>query len=100
MKEIVKAVNEVTEAINVAIDRCVPKIRARTLPHPEIDQETRYVMEEARGIKVQMVNGVDYANNRRRLTVMGERIRERWIENRNRMWRDLVNKTDKSSGRI
>ena len=87
--------DDVTEVIGDSIDRCVPRIRARTLPHPEIDQETRSLMDEARGIKVQMVNGVDYVNNRQRLTVLRERIRERWLENRNRMWRDLVNKIDK-----
>ena len=41
-----------------------------------------------------MVNGINYVNNRRRLTASRERIRERWIVKRNQMWRDLVTKVD------
>ena len=42
-----------------------------------------------------MVNGVDYVNNRRRLIDIRERIRERWTENRNQMWKELADKVDK-----
>ena len=77
------------------MDKCVPKIRARKLPHPEIDQETRTMMEEARRIKIQMVNGVEFVNNKRRLIVLRERIKERWVVKKNQMWKDLVDKADK-----
>ena len=83
-----------SQVINGAIETCVPKIKARTLQHPEIDRETRSMIEEARRTKVQMVNGIDYVNNRRRLTALRERIRERCTEKRNQMWRDLVTKVD------
>ena len=64
VEEIERAVDKLTEVISTAIDRCVPKIRSRTLPHPEIYQETRYMMDETKGIKIQMVNEVHYVNNR------------------------------------
>ena len=80
VEEIERAVDKLKEVISKAIDRCVPKLRARTLPHHEIDQETRSMMEEAKRIKIQMVNRVDYMNNRRRLTVLRERIKEIGIE--------------------
>ena len=56
----------VTEVLTRAIENHVPKIRRRTLPHPEIDEE-KELMKEARKTKVQMVNGVNYLRNRRKL---------------------------------
>ena len=66
VEEIDEVIDELTGVIKEAVDRWVPKIRARKLPHSEIDQETRSMMEEARRIKIQMVNGGDFVNNRRR----------------------------------
>ena len=59
VEEIDEAIGKLSGVINEAVDRCVSKIRERKLPHPKVDQETRSMMEEARRIKVQMVNGVD-----------------------------------------
>ena len=50
-----EAIDKLTGMIKEFMDKCVPKIRARKLSHPEIDQETRTMMEEARRIKIQMV---------------------------------------------
>ena len=41
-----------------------------------------------------MVNEMNYTNNRRKLNGLRERIREKWIERRNQMQRDLVKKID------
>ena len=39
-----------------AIEIHVPKSRRRTLPHPEIDEETKELMKKVRKTKKQMVN--------------------------------------------
>ena len=66
-----EAICKLTGAIKKAMEKCVPKIRTRKLPHPEIDQETRTMMEKARRIKIRMVNELDFVNNKRRLIVLG-----------------------------
>ena len=53
-----------TEVFTRAIENHVPKIRRRTLPHPEIGEETKELMKEARKTKIQMVNGINYLRNR------------------------------------
>ena len=49
--EIDRAVERVTEALEGAIERHVPEIRTRKLPLPEIDPETKNMMEEVSRIK-------------------------------------------------
>ena len=77
MEVIDEAIEKLTGVIKEAMDKCVPKMSARKLPHPEIDQETRFMMEQARRNKIQMVSGVDFVNNKRSLIVLRERIKER-----------------------
>ena len=38
---------------------------------------------------------MDFVNNKRRLIVLRERIKERWVVKRNQMWKDLADKVDK-----
>ena len=76
-EEIDRALEKVTEAIKEAIDRRVPKIRSRTLPHPKIDEETKNMMKEAEMLKMLMAMKVNYAINRRKLIALRELIRER-----------------------
>ena len=52
-------------------------------------------MREIRRINALMVNGIAYVENRRRLTRMREKLREKWIEKRNLIWKKLIDKTDK-----
>ena len=77
-KEIDRAVEKVTESLRKAVERRIPKIKSRTLPHPEIDPETGSMMEEASKIKMLLSLNINYMDNRRRLTALREIIRERW----------------------
>ena len=94
MEEIDEAIEKLTRAINEAVDRCVTKIRARKMLHPAIDQETRSMMEEAKRIKIQMVNGVDYVNNRR-LAILREIIKEEWMVDKVDKEKDKNRKNEK-----
>ena len=85
----------VTEALTTAIEHHVPKIKHRTLPHLEIDEETKELRRETRKTKIKMVNGMDYLRNRGKLVQLREEIRTEWEEKRIEMWRDLVERTDK-----
>ena len=44
--------------------------------------------------KMQMVNGINYLRNKRKLIQLRENIKAKWEEKRNEMWRDLVRRTD------
>ena len=90
----IEEVARVTEVLTRAIENHVPKIRRRTLPHPEIDEETKELTKEARKTKIQMVNRINYLRNRRKLTQLRKNIRAKWEEKRREMWRDLVRRTD------
>ena len=67
-----------TEALQGAIERYVSKIKSRILPLPEIDQETKDMMEEANRIKTLLAMNINYIKNRSWLTALREIIRERW----------------------
>ena len=46
-----------------------PKIRTRTLPHPEFDEETKGLMEEAGRLKILLSLNINYHINRKRFCV-------------------------------
>ena len=75
--EIDRAVERMTKALKGAIERHVPKIRSRTLLLPEIDSETKNIMEEPSRIKIFLAMNINYIENRMRLTSLREIIRER-----------------------
>ena len=51
-------------------------------------------MEEAKRIKIQMVNGVDYVNNRR-LAILREIIKEEWMVDKVDKEKDKNRKNEK-----
>ena len=55
----------------------------------------RDMMKEASRTKTLMANGINYIENRRRLIRLKETLREKWIEKRNLMWKELIDKMDK-----
>ena len=81
--KIEEGVNELTEVLKKAINNHVPKIKRRTLPHPELDEETLQLMAEAKRLKILVVNGIDYINNIKVLFRTRKRIREKWREKKN-----------------
>ena len=94
MEEIERAVEDLTKEIVTAIEECVPKIKTRKLPHPEIDSEIKDLMEVARRRKIMIMNGVDVFSNKRELNRCRETIREKWKEKVNEMWTNMVEKID------
>ena len=68
---------KVTEALKGAIDKHVPKIKTRTLPHPQIDRETKELMEESQKIKTLLAMNIDFPENRRKLTKETSRVDQR-----------------------
>ena len=76
-KAIEKEVARVTEALTRAIENHVPKIRHRFLPPPEIDEETKELVREAKNTKIKMVNGIDYFRNGRKLVQLSKSGREK-----------------------
>ena len=92
--EIDGAVEKVMGALKEAVRKHVPKIRSRTLLHPQIDPEIKSMMEEAIRIKMLLSLNIDYLRNRRRLTELREFIRERWRRKNVERWRNLVDKID------
>ena len=78
----------------------MPKIRTRTLPHPEIDKETKNLMEEASRLKALLSSHINYMQNRRKLFDLQEITRERWKRWNMEKWRRIVERIDlkKDSG--
>ena len=68
------------EKLEKAIENNVPKIKRRTLPHPEISEDIKEIMKEAKKVKVLMTNGTEYLTNKRKLSRLRETIREHWEE--------------------
>ena len=70
------------------------EIKARTLPHPEIDEDMHKKIRETNGVKTLICNGINFVENKRKLNRLREGLRERWKEKRDNMWRELIAKTD------
>ena len=67
-EEIEAEVERVTVIVIMAIKLHMTKIKMITFPNPEINKE----MTEVRRVKILMTKGVNYLNNRSRLTRLRE----------------------------
>ena len=85
---------EITKIVIDAIELCTPKIKARTLPYPEIDEDMLEKIREVNGGKTLIYNGIKFMENKRKLNRLREELREKWKEKRENMWRELIAKTD------
>ena len=58
----------------------IPKVKMKTIPHPEIDEEIKTMMKEIKRIKILLMNNVNYTRNKGKMLQLRENIRERWKE--------------------
>ena len=65
VEEIEEAAENLTKELVTAIKACVPKIKPRKLPHPEIDTEIKDLMGKSRRRNILIINGVNMAANKR-----------------------------------
>ena len=92
--EIDKALTSVTSAMTTAMDKCTPKIRHRTLPHPKIDNDLQTLLTRASRLCVLAASGVNYKENKRRLTNLRQEIVLAWTQREAAMWGTLITKTN------
>ena len=64
-KEIYRQLDKVAATMNEAAEVCAPKLRATTIPHPEIDPELKGENDEATRIKTLLRMGIDYGDEQK-----------------------------------
>ena len=84
-----------TSTLQRAMENNIPKIKMRTIPHPEIDEEIKTMMMEIKRIKILLMNNINYPRNKGKMLQLRKNIREMWKEKAGEMWSKLVEKTDK-----
>ena len=89
IKDIEWAMQQLTTVVIIAKDKYIPKIRWRILPQPEIDNEIKALVEDAK-IKLLKANGIEYDLNKRRWLEVKEKLRVKWRKKRIEVWRDMV----------
>ena len=82
VREIDEIVEEVTRIVTEALDKYTPRIKSRTLPHPEIDEEIKSKTKEVGKIKNLLANGIYFRENKRTLIRLRTELREKWKEKR------------------
>ena len=56
-----------TSILQRAIENNIPKLKMRTLPHPDIDEQLKIMMVEIKQVEIFLKNNIEYITNNGRI---------------------------------